>query len=100
MTPQLTPETGLIAEGMVPRFVHEALIREPSSNVTIDQAYAAWCVWAERLGGFAVLNRRWFTAQMRVQGLTGYTLRDSGVAVYVGWRVRPTAELLQAASRG
>jgi hypothetical protein len=88
----------LIAEAVFPQFVGDAFVRDPESNVTVDNGYAAWCAWADRRGGFTILNRRWFTTQMRTRGLTAYTLRDSGTPVYVGYRLRPTAELVQLAT--
>jgi hypothetical protein len=104
MTPQLPPDPlgqRLIAEAVFPQFVSDAFVRDPERNVTVDDGYTAWCTWADRRGGFAILNRRWFTTQMRVHGMAAYTLRSSGQAIYVGYRLRPTTELLQlAVSRG
>lgn len=77
----------LAAEAGFPRFLADALTRHPEHNTTVDRAYAAWCLWANRQGGSTIPNRRWFTTQMRAHGLAAHTLRDSGVAVYVGWRL-------------
>lgn len=99
MTQQVAPDDGLVAEREFRTWIAAAVESDPERNLLVDQGYQAWCAWAAHRGGLAILNRRWFTQQMRACGYAAHTFRSGGGSAYLGCRLRPTAQILASADR-